>query len=207
MAFASGISLASSLLGALAAFLGNSLGEIGGLAGGSVATAATAVLLGRALAGDLQPWRSTLSWLFLGVALTASTSLLIGNPFPWTFFGWSVGGSILGILLGAMGDPVRVAKGGALDVPGDGWLFLILAWLLAMIVKRINRYRLGYVLAGMLGGATGSIMPAFVVFVIGGKDADNWLGGSLRICLIAGITLGTIGGGAGGWRSYDEVPE
>src|SRR5262249_18048566 len=123
--------LAAALLGAVGARLGGQFGPAGAARGGGggagrsrglwsrgagaalgggVGAAVSGVLLPRWLAACLVPWRSTVLWFLVGTLLAAALSWQIGTRFEWAFYRWALAGAALGTLMGALCEPVRLAR-------------------------------------------------------------------------------------------------
>ena len=70
----------------------------------------------------------------------------------------------------------------------------------ASFIKSINCGPVGTAIAGIMGGALGSLVPSLLVSAVGGDDlatlvGNRWL---LPVCWAA---IGAVGGGAGGLRA------
>jgi hypothetical protein len=213
---ASGTGLLAALAGAFLGGLGNHFArtwdEGVAAAGGSLGAAFAGILLPRALGHCIQPVRWTLLWFLGGFVVTLIADTWIGRPFDWPFYRWALCSTLLAIPLGALYAPrnAEMARE-ALENP-TGRTIVALAFILTGLLRLVSPQRLGVVLAGLLGGALGALLPAGIVGAVGGKLV-NELFGSAGVFLVCGAVIGASGGAIGGWSAWvaqnrkDQVQE
>jgi hypothetical protein len=195
-----GALLFGTLLGAFGAWLGESMGEGGRILGGAAGTAAF-VMTVRPLLGCRSSWP-----LAIGIGVLSFGFVVLVASWGWDridglFYPWAFCSVPLGIAVGAASEPVRLARGGALDMESKGWQLIEYALLLARAIKLISRQRLGVVLGGALGGAIGAIGPVWIVVARGGRDLEE-LFGHEAFAIALGVLFGVAAGILGGWRAW-----
>jgi hypothetical protein len=167
----------------------------------AISASLAGVLLSRAFAQHVRPWRWTIVWLLVGAVFAATLSEYIGFRFSWPYYRWALGGATLGIFFGAEAASHLCTRGHAHEIAGKGAVYLSVALLIGAGVKVFTGGRLGTTTAGIVGGTCTGLFVGWILQEVGGREASEQFGNRYAITLTGGVA-GSLGGLAGAWSLW-----
>jgi hypothetical protein len=222
-------SVMGGMLGSLgAAFVGGLVGAIGAtigqrcggwsMLGGTLAVWGMVWVLPVSILLARRPVWRFLAVVAAGALYPALLVWFIGHRDLGTFYPWVLAALPLGIVLGVVSEPVRLAHGGSTEQCARRGLilaggvafygnhnaaFLVVGYMLGLVgeVLSLGHERPGAAIAGLLGGGAVALAVSSLVAWRGDTAVAEWFFGSKWNIAWAGAAVGAMAGAIGGWRA------